>query len=535
MGRGYQGRAELTAERFVPDEVSGRPGARLYRTGDVARWRADGNIEYLGRADFQVKLRGFRIELGEMETALTAHPEVGAAVVVAQPLVSGDKRLVAYVVGREGVALEAEGLKQHLKARLPEYMVPAFIVALPSLPLTPSGKVDRKALPRPEPRQEEQGYVAPRTAVEEQVAAIWGQVLGLERVGVNDNFFDLGGHSLMATRVASRVREGFGVELPLSRLFDAPTVGGLAQALSELVAWGESQPIARRSRGESARLSFAQQRLWFLERLEPGRVDYLVPLAFRLKGKLDEKALRWALNEVVARHEVLRTRYVEEASGPQQRIEPALELKLVVEDVGQLGAEERERRLRRASGRGGEEAVRLVSGPGGEGEAGEGRRGRARAAGNDAPHRVGRLVAGGVRAGVGRAVPGVPGRPAVAAGAAGSAVRGLRGMAGGAARGGGAGEGAGVLAQEARGAGAAGAADGQAEAGGEKRGRSDGELRVSQGAGARAARGGESAGRDAVHGDAGGVPGAAEPVHRTERHRGGDAHRGPGPGRRWSR
>jgi acyl carrier protein len=205
----------------------------MYRTGDLGRWLPDGTIEFLGRNDHQVKVRGFRIELGEIEARLLEHPEVREAVVLAREDAPGDKRLVAYYVGAEGA--EAEALHAHLSKRLPEYMVPAAYVRLEALPLTPNGKVDRRALPAPELASAEERYVAPRTPVEEVLAGIWAEVLRLERVGVEESFFELGGHSLLATRAVSRVREAFGVELPLRAIFESPTVAGLAPQVETLV------------------------------------------------------------------------------------------------------------------------------------------------------------------------------------------------------------------------------------------------------------------------------------------------------------
>ncbi|HZI04645.1 MAG TPA: amino acid adenylation domain-containing protein, partial [Archangium sp.] len=275
VARGYLGRPELTAERFVPD-AGGEPGARLYRTGDKVRWLADGQLEYLGRADFQVKVRGYRIEPGEVEAVLLAHPAVREAVVVAREGASGNKRLVAYVVAREGQPAEASALRTWLKGKLPEYMVPSAFVLLEALPLTSSGKVDREALPQPgsEHQPSSESQVAPRTPLETALAAMWTELLELERVGVQDNFFELGGHSLLATQVASRIRATFGVELPLRTLFEAPTVEALAARVEAALGNAASStgaPAPRRAeRTGPLPLSFAQQRLWFLDQLEPG-------------------------------------------------------------------------------------------------------------------------------------------------------------------------------------------------------------------------------------------------------------------------
>lgn len=229
VARGYHGRAGLTAERFVPNPFSGR-GARLYRTGDRARWRADGTLEFLGRLDAQVKIRGFRIEPGEVEAAIRARPDIHDARVIVREDAPGDARLVAYVVGEAGV----EGLRQHLKRMLPDYMIPTAFVPLPALPLTPTGKLDRKALPAPDDGGAAEAFVPPRTAVEEALAGIWTEVLRRERVGVTDDFFALGGHSLAAMRVASRIEDVFDVELPLRTLFEHPTIGELAVELADV-------------------------------------------------------------------------------------------------------------------------------------------------------------------------------------------------------------------------------------------------------------------------------------------------------------
>ena len=332
VARGYLGRPDLTAEKFLPDPFSAEPGARLYRTGDLARYLDGGDIEYLGRIDQQVKVRGFRIELGEIENVLREHPAVKDAVAV----VRGD-RLVAYVIG------SSEGLRDHLRQRLPDYMAPAAIVALDAFPLTPNGKVDRKALPAPEvAASPERPYVAPRDAEEEIVAGIWAGVLNAGPVGATDNFFDLGGHSLLATQVVSRVRAAFAVELPLRALFESPTVAGMAAAV-RAARQSALPPIPRASRDGELPLSFAQQRLWFLEQLEPGTPLYNLPVAVRLTGRLDVAALEWSLNEIVRRHEILRTSFVSAGGRAAQVIAPQLTLELPVTDLaGEPGSHIRE-------------------------------------------------------------------------------------------------------------------------------------------------------------------------------------------------
>jgi amino acid adenylation domain-containing protein len=232
LARGYHARPELTAEKFVPDIFGGQPGQRLYKTGDLARWMADGQIEFLGRRDHQVKVRGFRIELGEVEASLARHPAVQDCIVLAREDVPGDRRLVGYVVVRPGTPADVKALRDHMRTTLPEYMVPSVLMLMEALPLSPNGKVDRKALPVPETKAGAQTeYVAPRTQVEEELVKIWAEVLAVERVGVNDNFFELGGHSLLATQIVARIRETFKAELPLRGLFETPTVATLSQLI----------------------------------------------------------------------------------------------------------------------------------------------------------------------------------------------------------------------------------------------------------------------------------------------------------------
>jgi amino acid adenylation domain-containing protein len=329
LARGYLGRPELTAERFVPDPWSGESGARLYRTGDLARALPSGEWDYLGRRDHQVKVRGFRIELGEVEAALAGHPAVREAVVAARPDAAGHAALTAWVVPAgpvSGTEL-ASTLRRHLRERLPAAMVPGAFVTLPDLPRTPSGKLDRRALPAPAAAAG--GEVAeadlPRTAVEELLAGIWGEVLGRERIGSRDSFFDLGGHSLLAMQVVSRARETFRIELPVLALFEEPTLAGLAGRIERMRRGGEAVELpvlgpASRDGEIPLPLSFAQQRLWFLQQLEPESPFYNVPVAVRLSGRLDASALAGALAQVVRRHATLRTRFLAVEGRPVQEI-----------------------------------------------------------------------------------------------------------------------------------------------------------------------------------------------------------------------
>ncbi|HET7233244.1 MAG TPA: amino acid adenylation domain-containing protein [Longimicrobium sp.] len=321
LARGYLGRAALTAERFVPDPFSRTPGARMYRTGDRARWRADGALEFLGRMDAQAKLRGYRVEPGEVEAALRALPPVRDCAVAIRDD-DGERRLVAYVVAVDGAEVDARALREALGRSLPAYMVPTAFVALDALPLTPNGKVDRRALPAPGAQAVHAGeHAAPRTPAEEVLAGIWQRVLRVDDVGIDDDFFALGGHSLLAAQVVSRVRQAFGVELPLRAVFEAPTVRRLAARLEGAEGGAESlPPVTPVDRSGALPLSFAQERMWFLERLEPGAGLYNMPVSLRLSGALDVEALRRALEAVVHRHEALRTRIHETAGEPLQTV-----------------------------------------------------------------------------------------------------------------------------------------------------------------------------------------------------------------------
>jgi amino acid adenylation domain-containing protein len=318
LARGYLGRPGLTGERFVACPF-GRAGERMYRTGDLARWNADGQLEYLGRADDQVKIRGFRIELGEVEAVLAGLPGVAQAAVIVREDRPGDKRLAGYVVPAPGAALDPAGLRAAAGSVLPKYMVPAAIVVLDGLPLTASGKLDRRALPAPE--YAAAGGRAPATAREQALCEVFAQVLGVDRVGVEDSFFDLGGHSLLATRLVSRVRATLGTELAIREVFENPTAASLAEVLEG--AQAARPPLTRAARPERLPLSFAQQRLWFLEQLHGPGTAYNLPFAWRLRGHLDTAALVAALGDVVARHESLRTVFPATGGQPYQRVIPA--------------------------------------------------------------------------------------------------------------------------------------------------------------------------------------------------------------------
>ncbi|MFD7716353.1 amino acid adenylation domain-containing protein [Streptomyces sp. NPDC059814] len=333
LARGYLGRPELTAEKFTVVTVDGTP-RRVYRTGDLAKWHPDGHLEFTGRGDGQVKLRGYRIEPGEIEAALLTHPSVTLATVLLREDVPGDPRLVAYVVADPPV--EAGTLRAHLQRDLPDYMIPAAFVPLDRIPLTPNGKTDRRALPAPASDRSELGaaYTAPRTETERTVAGVWAQVLGIDTVGVDDDFFALGGHSLLATQVVSRLRRRLGVDIPVRTLFSAPTPALLAAAVADLDDVGISRIPAVPRDGNPLPLSFAQQRLWFLDQLEPGRAEYLLPFAFRVHGLIDVDALDTAFTALVSRHEILRTRFgTDDAGSPVQSISPEEPVAVLVRDL----------------------------------------------------------------------------------------------------------------------------------------------------------------------------------------------------------
>jgi amino acid adenylation domain-containing protein len=333
---GYLNQPEKTAERFLRNPFSTDANAKMYRTGDLARCGEDGAIEFLGRGDDQVKVRGFRIELGEIESVLAKHSAVKQVVVLAREDERGDKRLLAYVVpSREAAEVKGEDLRSYLKQQLPDYMVPQAVVILAKLPLTPNGKIDRKALPEPEQAQTKT-YVAPRTAAEQKIAAIWAEVLRreLNQISVEDNFFDLGGHSLLATQVISRLRRVLNIELPLRTLFESPTVAGLAVEADKVGMAAEVPAIVKVPRDKPLPLSFAQQRLWVLDRIEPNNPLYNIPRAVRLFGDLNVNALTGALNEIVRRHESQRTTFATGSDNqPIQIIAPSLVLAVPTIDL----------------------------------------------------------------------------------------------------------------------------------------------------------------------------------------------------------
>ena len=362
VARGYRNRPDLTAEKFVPDPYRGGK-ERLYRTGDRVRFRPDGDLEYLGRVDRQIKVRGFRVEPGEIESALLGITGVREAVVRAREDVPGQARLVAYLAPDSSRPPSVSELRRLLKETLPAHMVPSSFVLLDTLPKTPSGKLDPAALPAPESARPEvdNPYRGPHTPAEEVLTEIWMKVLGVDQVGVDDNFFELGGHSLLATQVISRIRDAFHVELPLRDLFLNPTVAGLALAIGrrqteriaperfvlerrlEEKAGGVSEGLISRRVGEGpVGLSFGQERLWLLDRLDPGKAVYNIPRAFRIRGRLDVEALGRALETIQERHEVLRSAFPAVDGNPVQVVGPARTPSLPVVDLGAFAQADRD-------------------------------------------------------------------------------------------------------------------------------------------------------------------------------------------------
>jgi acyl carrier protein len=425
LARGYLNRSDLTAEKFIPnpflstEDVSEEElkrkntlgeeqergleektlthiSLRLYRTGDLARYLPDGNIEFLGRIDDQVKIRGFRIELGEIESVLAQHGDVSQTVVVAREDEPNYKQLVAYVVPQEkmlsslekesvltsssqegfatlsGESLPSlrENLRNHLGRSLPDYMVPSFFVFIDKIPLTPNGKIDRKSLPAPDLslRQVGDTYVAPQTELQQQLSAIWSEVLRVEKIGINDNFFKLGGHSLLATQVISRIRHTYTIDLPLRALFEHPTIYTLTQDIETLMdkkTLSLIPPIVVQQRPEALPLSFAQQRLWFLDQLLPDIALYNIPIALSLKGELNRNALEKAFNILIDRHEVLRTIFPVTEGQAHQVILPYLSINMseCLDDFSTLSQKQQDKSIKSLASQEASTPFNLSSGP----------------------------------------------------------------------------------------------------------------------------------------------------------------------------
>ncbi len=374
--RGYLNRPDLTAERFIPDPFGGKPGSRLYRTGDLARYLPDGNIEFLGRIDRQVKIRGYRIEPGEIEAQILHSPMVKDITLIVREDKEGDKRLTAYLVmDRQYETPEKEirskqtdrfieELKTSLKKRLPDYMVPVAWVIMDKLPLTATGKIDCNSLPKPEIfRRETEAYAEPRTPVEKTLVELWSTILGIKKIGIYDNFFNLGGHSLLATRVISGVGDSFGADIPLRELFENPTIAGLSERIANQTSrtgWEEIKPVER---AKELPLSFAQERLWFLSQLVPDSAFYNIPWAFEITGPLDRPVLEKSFQEVVRRHEILRTAFVSRGGEAVQITDPDVAIDMPVIDLCDLPEKERDKEAKRLMSEEGAKIFDLGSAP----------------------------------------------------------------------------------------------------------------------------------------------------------------------------
>ena len=363
VARGYYGRAALTKERFVPNPFAASPGAVMYRTGDRCRWLPSGDLQYFGRLDYQVKLRGFRIELGEIETTLDRCEGVERSVVSVREDRPGVARLVAYVVGRPGATLLPATLEQSVRKTLPDYMIPSAFVLLNEFPLTLNGKIDRKALPTPAFVHDAAKYSAPQTPTELRLAEIWSALLHLPRIGVGDNFFSLGGHSLLAAQVVSRVRVAMNIDLPLRSVFERPSLEMLAAGIDAAGPSRQLAAIPRHARNKPLPLSSAQERLWFLDQLEPENSQFNFPMSMRLTGTLNPDCIKSAVNGIIRRHEILRTTYRLHGDRPVQVIAPELTIDIPVVDISDVPADRRQAEARRLIIAEGQRPFVLESGP----------------------------------------------------------------------------------------------------------------------------------------------------------------------------
>ncbi len=368
LARGYQHSPALTAEKFIPHPFSAEHGARLYRSGDRAKYRPDGALECLGRGDGQVKIRGFRIECGEIEMTLTTLPTIQKAIVLCREDQPGEKTLVAYVVSTDNAQLTHTDMSTWLKRALPDYMVPSEFVILNAFPLTPNGKVDRNALPAPDQTQRigTVAYLPARTPLEELVVDIWRDLLKIDQIGVHDNFFELGGHSLLATQVVARLRPLSSTTLSLRTFFDTPTIAELSatiQASDSLPAGSIGVPLCPQKQEGPLPLSFAQQRLWFLEQWEPGNFAYLLPYAWSLTGPLQISALEASLTALVARHESLRTSITLVDGQPGQIIAPCSPITLAFQDLTAFSTARREEHVQSSIHNEQRQPFDLTSGP----------------------------------------------------------------------------------------------------------------------------------------------------------------------------
>ncbi len=342
LARGYVNRPDLTEERFIKSPFN--PDKRIYKTGDLARYLSNGKVEYRGRSDYQVKIRGFRIELGEIENQLNQHSEVKNSVVIAKKEASEIKRLVIYYIAKKEESVTSEDLRSYLKTKLPDYMVPSVFIPLDEFPLTPNGKINRKALSELQETFINKPLTPPRTPIEKELVAIWTEILGVT-VGINDDFFTLGGHSLLATQIISRIRQQLKLEIPLRSLFEFPTIAQLSQIIDNHKPTSKPK-IKKVSRDQPLPLSFAQQRLWFLDQFDPGNHSYNMSGTIELQGQLNEEALEKSLNEIIRRHEALRTTFETNNGQPIQVINSQVDITLEKEDLQLLSNAEKDTKIK---------------------------------------------------------------------------------------------------------------------------------------------------------------------------------------------
>jgi len=349
LARGYYKKPHLTAERFIPNLYSNIPGDRLYKTGDIARFLPDGNIEFLGRSDYQIKLRGFRIELGEIENAISEFKNIKDSVVVVKDDTNGDKRLIAYFLQKGNSIIDTIKLREFVSGRTPDYMIPSAFIRMDQFPLTPNGKIDRKCLPEPDQgeiqKSLELDYIAPRNPTEKIIAGIWSEILAIEKIGIKHNFFLLGGHSLLATQVISRIKTELKVNLPLRFIFEKPTVSDLTSEVEKIKLTSngqEEEKMVPRAIQENIPLSFAQERLWFLDQIEPNSPFYNMPESYRIKGIIDLNILETCFNDIIIRHESLRTFFISEDGNPYQSIQDSYKLEIPLIDLSNLPLTERD-------------------------------------------------------------------------------------------------------------------------------------------------------------------------------------------------
>ncbi len=364
LARGYFNRPDLTAEKFLPDPFTDIKGSRMYRTGDTARYLNDGTIEFIGRVDYQVKIRGFRIELGEIEAQINSLPNVKNSVVIASKDNSGNERLIAYFISDEK-NIDAEKLKNKLREKLPEYMIPYAIVLLDEFPLTPNGKIDRKNLPLPDTLNDNEITAMPRNTNEEIIANIWKDILKINQIGIKQNFFEIGGHSLLATQVVSRINESFNIQLPIKYIFEYPTIASLSKEIEKYKSNGTNNlpTITKVNRDINLPLSFSQKRLWFLNELKPNDPSYNITSAFKISGNLNIEILSESIKLIIQRHEILRTVFIDNHGQPAQKILDEINFEIKVKDFTNLSEKEAETKAKEIAFNEGRVVFNLAKGP----------------------------------------------------------------------------------------------------------------------------------------------------------------------------